>query len=50
MPVAAVSDRPAAEKVQDRQEVPSTRALQQPAAAMASDKSAAGEANRAAAQ
>jgi hypothetical protein len=50
MPVAAVSDRPAAEKVQDRQQVPSTRALQQPAAAMASDKSAAGEANRAAPQ
>jgi hypothetical protein len=50
MPVAAVSDRPAAEKVQDRQEVPSTRALQQPTAAMASDKSAVGEANRAAAQ
>jgi hypothetical protein len=50
MPVAAVSGRPAAENVQDRQEIPSTRALQQPAAAMASDKSAAGEANRAAAQ
>jgi len=50
MPVAAVSDRPAAEKVQDRQQVPSTRALQQPAAAMASDKSAGGDANRAAGQ
>jgi subtilase family protein len=48
-PVAAVSDRPAAENVQDRQQVPSTRALQEPAA-MASDKSVTGEANRAAAQ
>jgi hypothetical protein len=50
IPVAAVSDRPAAENVRDRQQVPSSRALQQPAAAMASDKSTAGEANRAAAQ
>jgi hypothetical protein len=48
VPVATVSDRPAAEKVQDRQDVPSTRELQQPAASMASDKSAAGEPNRAA--
>jgi subtilisin family serine protease len=52
VPVAAVSDAPAAEKTQekaqDRQEVPATRALNAPA--MASDKSAAGEANRAAAQ
>ena len=39
-PVAAVSDRPAAENVSDRQDVPATRALNQPAAAMASDKSA----------
>ena len=51
VPVAAVSDSPpAAEKVSDRQDVPATRALNQPAAAMASDKSAAGEANRPAAQ
>jgi subtilisin family serine protease len=49
-PVAAVSDTPAAEKVSDRQGVPATRALNQPAAAIASDKSAAGEANRPAAQ
>jgi len=49
-PVAAVSDTPAAEKVSDRPEVPATRALSQPAAAMASDKSAAGEGNRPAAQ
>jgi hypothetical protein len=48
VPVATVSDRPAAEKVQDRQDVPSTRELHQPPASMASDKSAAGEPNRAA--
>src|SRR6266851_130832 len=42
MPVAAVSDRPTAENVSGRQEVPGTRALNQPAAAVASDKSAAG--------
>ena len=46
VPVAAVPDPPPAEKVSDRQDVPATRALNQPAAAMASDKSAAGEANR----
>jgi hypothetical protein len=50
MPVAAASDRPTAENVSDRQEVPGTRALNQPAAAVASDKSAAGEAHRPAAQ
>jgi len=50
LPVAAVPDRPAAEKVQVRQELPGTRALDQPGAAMASDKSAAGDANRPAAQ
>jgi subtilisin family serine protease len=50
VPVAAVPDRPAAEKVQVRQELPGTRALDQPGAAMASDKSAAGDANRPAAQ
>jgi hypothetical protein len=49
MPVA-VSDSPAAENVSDRQDVPATRALNQPAAAVASDKSAVGEANRPAAQ
>src|ERR1700694_857637 len=38
VPVAAVSDRPAAENVSDRQDVPGTRALNQPAAAVASDK------------
>ena len=50
MPVATASDRPAAENVSGRQEVPGTRALNQPAAAVASDKSAAGEAHRPAAQ
>jgi len=50
VPVAAVSDTPAAEKVSGRHEVPATRALNQPAATIASDRSAAGEANRPAAQ
>jgi subtilisin family serine protease len=50
VPVAAVSDTPAAENASARQDLPATRALSQPSAAMASDKSAAGEANRAAAQ
>jgi hypothetical protein len=50
VPVAAFSDRPAAEDVSDRQDVPATRALNQPAAAMASDKSAVGDADRGAAQ
>jgi hypothetical protein len=50
MPVATASDRPAAENVSGRQEVPGTRALNQPAAAVASDKSAAGEAHRPATQ
>jgi subtilisin family serine protease len=50
LPVAAVPDRPAAEKVQVRQEVPGTRELDRPGAAMASDKSATGDANRPAAQ
>jgi subtilisin family serine protease len=49
VPVATVSDTPAAEKVLDRPDPPATRALNQPAAAMASDKSAA-EAGRPAAQ
>src|SRR6266403_1479832 len=49
-PVATVSDRPATENVSDRQDVPVTRELNQPAAAVASGKSAAGEGNRPAAQ
>jgi subtilisin family serine protease len=49
LPVATVSEPPAAENAQDRLQGPYTRALQQPAAAMASDKSA-GAADRAAAQ
>jgi len=48
--VAAASDAPAAEKVPVRQDQPATRASDLPAAAMASDKSAAGEVNRPAAQ
>jgi Subtilase family len=50
VPVAAVSAPPAAESVSSRQDVPATRALDQPAAAMASDKSTVGETNRPAAQ
>jgi subtilisin family serine protease len=50
MPVAAVSDTPAAEKASNRPDVPATRALNQPAPAMASDKSAAGNADPPAAQ
>jgi hypothetical protein len=49
MPVA-VSDSPAAENVSNPQDVHATRALNQPAAAVASDKSAVGEANRPAAR
>ncbi|HEY5063945.1 MAG TPA: S8 family serine peptidase [Xanthobacteraceae bacterium] len=48
MPVA--SDTPAAENVSDRQQVPATRALNQPAPAMASDQPAAAGASRPAAQ
>jgi Subtilase family len=48
-PAAAVSGTPAAEN-SDRHDVPATRALTQPAAALASDKSAAGDAIRPAAQ
>jgi Subtilase family len=44
-PIATVSDRPAAENLPDRQDAPATRALNQPPAAMASDKSAVGEAH-----
>jgi subtilisin family serine protease len=49
-PVATVSDRPGGEVVPDRQDAPATRALNQPPAAMASDKSAVGGADRPAAQ
>ena len=49
-PVATVSDRPAAGDVPGRQDAPPTRALNQPPAAMASDKSAVGEADRPAAR
>src|SRR6267154_923504 len=49
-PVAAVSGTAAAEKVEVRQDVPSTRDLNPPGAAMASDKSAVREAHRPAAQ
>jgi hypothetical protein len=50
VPVVAVSGAASAEKVRDRQDPPATRALNVPAAAMASDNPAAGEANRSAAQ
>ena len=49
-PVAAVSGTPGAEKVGDRQDVPSARDLSPPGAAMVSDKSAVREAHRPAAQ
>src|SRR5438034_2907905 len=48
-PVATVSDRPA-EDVSDRKDAPATRALNQPPAAVASDKSAVGEVRPPAAQ
>jgi hypothetical protein len=44
------SDNPAGAGVSGRQQVPATRGLEPPAPAMASDKSAAGEVSRAAAQ
>jgi subtilisin family serine protease len=50
VPVATVSPTPAVEAGPGRQQVPPTRALNQPAAAMASDKSAGGAANSPAAQ
>jgi Subtilase family len=50
MPVAAVPETPGPEKASDRHDVPATRALNQPAAAMASDKSTVGGADRPAAQ
>jgi hypothetical protein len=49
-PVAATSDAPSAEKLSDRQDSPATRALNVPAAATASDRPAAGDANHADAQ
>jgi subtilisin family serine protease len=50
LPVAVVPGRPAAENVKGAPDVPAARALDQPTATMASEKPAAGEANRAAAQ
>jgi hypothetical protein len=52
-PVAAITGRPAGEtgeNVSDREQVPATRALDEPAAAMASDKSAVGGPDRPAAR
>jgi subtilisin family serine protease len=47
VPVAAAApDKPATEAVSDQRNFPVTRALNEPAAAIASDKSAAGEASR----
>lgn len=46
VPVAGVSPAPAVESAGNRQQVPPTRALEQTGAAMASDKSSTGEANR----
>src|ERR1700676_1445444 len=50
VPVAGVPGGPAAENVRGAPDVPAARALDQPAATIASQKPAAGEANRAAAQ
>ena len=50
VPVAAATEPAAAAKVSDRQQAPANRGLSEPSAAMASDRSAAGEANRPAAQ
>jgi subtilisin family serine protease len=49
-PVVAVSGAASVEKARDRQDPPATRALNVPAAAMASDNPGAGEANRSAGQ
>ena len=49
-PLAAAPDTPAADKVSTGHEIPVTRALNEATPAMASDKSAAGPANRPAAQ
>jgi hypothetical protein len=48
-PAAAISGAPT-ENAPDRHDIPATRALNEPEAALASDKSAAGNANRPAAQ
>jgi subtilisin family serine protease len=48
-PIAAVSDPPAAEKALDQQQVPVTRALNEPAAAMASENPDIGQPDRSAA-
>jgi subtilisin family serine protease len=50
VPIAAVSGTPAAENVQHLQDVPATRALNPPPAAVASEKPAVGDANRPGAQ
>jgi len=50
VPVAGVPGGPAAENVKGAPDVPAARALDQPAATIASERPAAGEANRAAAQ
>jgi subtilisin family serine protease len=50
VPMAAAPANPAPEKASDRQDITPTRALNQPAAAMASDKSAVSDANQPAAQ
>jgi hypothetical protein len=50
VPVAVAPDTPAAATVSDRQEISASRALNQPTAAMASDKSAAGDTIHPAAQ
>ena len=50
VPVAGVPRGPAAENVRGAPDVPAVRALDQPAATIASEKPAAGEADRAAAQ
>jgi subtilisin family serine protease len=47
---ATASQTPATEKASDRPQVPASRALDVPAPSMASEKPAAAEANRAAAQ
>jgi hypothetical protein len=49
-PAATASETPATQKAPDRPQVPASRALNVPAPSMASEKPAAAEANRAAAQ
>jgi hypothetical protein len=49
-PVAAVAERSKRENVSDQKDMPATRDLSPPGAAMASDKSAVTDANRPAAQ